>query len=126
MAAGGLCCVRLRGGRCAIAVASRWILTTGTAASLLEAAVLPPRDVLNTFVTSPSRPTGPDAVMKTFSKILTEDHTVEDGRARLLHKLAKKTPAQDSPRRRRRATLTEALRQRTLPPPTTITPLGGA
>ncbi|MFJ8546683.1 helix-turn-helix domain-containing protein [Streptomyces sp. NPDC093586] len=172
--------LHLRAGRPApnaIAVASRWVLTTGTVASLLEATVLPPRDVLHTFVqllggdtdhfnqlldnahheaehdtalqqpptpavdhpspttaaehrtapqpaSRPSCPAGPDAVMKTFSKVLTEDHTVEDGRARLLHKLAKKTPAQDSPRRRR-ATLTEALRQRTLPP-TTVTPLGKA
>ncbi|MEU9352391.1 helix-turn-helix transcriptional regulator [Streptomyces griseoloalbus] len=172
--------LHLRAGRpapSAIAVASRWVLTTGTVASLLEATVLPPRDVLHTFVQllggntehfsqlldnahqeaerdtalrqpptpaaalpspttvgekhtapqpapKPIRPTGPDAVMRTFSKVLTEGHTVEDGRARLLHKLAKKTPAQDSHRRRRRATLTEALRQRTLPP-TAFTPLGG-
>ncbi|MDL5206358.1 helix-turn-helix transcriptional regulator [Streptomyces sp. ALI-76-A] len=34
-------------------------------------------------------PVGADAVMKTFSKVVTEDRTVEDGRARLLHKHAK-------------------------------------
>ncbi|WP_158786569.1 helix-turn-helix domain-containing protein [Streptomyces sp. NRRL F-5065] len=173
--------LHLRAGRPApsdIAVASRWLLTTGTVASLLEATVLPPRDVLHTFVQllggdtdhfsqlldnahhetdrdtaplqppapaadlpsptaaedhvtpqpvpRPSCPTGPDAMMRAFSKILTENHTVEDGRARLLHKLAKKTPAQDSHHhRRRRTSLTEALRQRALPP-TVITPLGGA
>lgn len=170
--------LHLRAGRPApnaIAVASRWVLTTGTVASLLEATVLPPRDVLHTFVqllggdtehfsqlldnahheaerdttllqppttaadlpsptptapeehTAPQpapKPTGPDAVMKTFSKVLTEDHTIEDGRARLLHKLSKKTPAQDS-RHRRRIALAEALRQRTLPP-TAFTPLSGA
>ncbi|WP_406226989.1 helix-turn-helix domain-containing protein [Streptomyces anthocyanicus] len=157
-----------------VAVASRWVLTAGTIASLLEAIVLPPPDVLNAFVQvlggdtdhfhqlledaqhetpqhttpqppppphpaaarterptpptpdrTPSRPGGPDAVMKAFSKVLTEDHTVEDGRARLLHKLAKKNPASAPHRRRPLTTLAEALRQRTLPP-ATITPLGGA
>ncbi|WP_435596574.1 helix-turn-helix domain-containing protein [Streptomyces albogriseolus] len=167
--------LHLRAGRpapSAIAVASRWVLTTNTVASLLEANVLPPHDVLHTFVqllggdtdhftqlldnahqeaerdTTPAAnllspttaaeqhttaqpapkpicPTGPDAVMRTFSKVLTEDHTVEDGRARLLHKSTKKPTEQDTHRRLRRATLTEALRQRTLLP-TAITPIGKA
>ncbi|MEU2930725.1 hypothetical protein ABZ636_37785 [Streptomyces sp. NPDC007251] len=69
-------------------------------------------------------PTGADAVMKTFSKILTEDHTVEDGRARLLHKLAKQNPETAHTRRRPMTAITEALRQRKLPPATTITPSG--
>jgi hypothetical protein len=44
-----------------------------------------------------THPAGADAVMKTFSKVLTEDHTVEDGRARLLHKHAEQ---QTTPLRR--------------------------
>ncbi|MFG2885752.1 helix-turn-helix domain-containing protein [Streptomyces sp. NPDC048297] len=157
-----------------IAVASRWALTAGTVASLIESAVLPPRHVLQAFVrllggdidhftqlldnahheathgaaimrpdsrpetdpapaplrpehtTAPPSPghTGPDAVMKTFSKVLTEDHTVEDGRARLLLKLARQTPATGRARRPMTA-LAEVLRQRTLPPAPAITPLRG-
>jgi transcriptional regulator with XRE-family HTH domain len=161
-----------------VAVASRWVLTAGAVASLLEAAVLPPPEVLHTFVQllggdtdhfhqllhdahhettpttalqsppardpadSPSTFTpedtataqpiapgpdgiaGPDAVMKTFSKVLTEDRTVEDGRARLLHKHAKQHPA-GAHRRRTLTTLTEALRHRAPLQPATITPLGG-
>ncbi|MER7496458.1 helix-turn-helix transcriptional regulator [Streptomyces pharetrae] len=154
-----------------MAVASRWVLTASAIASLLEGTVLPPRDVLQTFVRllggdvdhfgrlldnahheatcgpsflspaaqpppsrtpahetapppgpAPSHPTGPDAVMKTFSKVLTEDHTLEDGRARLLHKHARHATRTDHDRRR---SLTDALRQRTLPPLPAITPLGG-
>ncbi|MEU3901792.1 helix-turn-helix transcriptional regulator [Streptomyces sp. NPDC045251] len=164
-----------------VAVASRWVLTAGAVASLLEATVLPPPEVLRTFVqllggdsdhfhqllhdahhetapgtasqpppapfpakpsptqTTPADDTttptftpgfngiaGPDAVMKTFSKILTEDHTVEDGRARLLHKHAKQTLPTGTHRHRTLTAITEALRHRTLPQPTAITPLGGA
>ncbi|MEV8597622.1 helix-turn-helix transcriptional regulator [Streptomyces sp. NPDC052012] len=154
-----------------IAVASRWALTAGAVASLLEATVLPPRGVLHTFVRllggdirhfdqlldnahheaaqdpahlqpparrdhtlslerTPAPParsytSGPDTVLNTFSKILTEDHTVEDGRARLLHKRAEDPHPTDSQRRRPLTTLTDALRQRTPAPPATITPLGG-
>ncbi|MGV9567887.1 hypothetical protein [Streptomyces sp. NPDC003480] len=72
----------------------------------------------------PSR-TGPDAVMKTFSKVLTEDHTVEDGRARLLHKLAEQNPRKGHNRCRPTTDITKALRQRKPPPATTITPLTG-
>ncbi|WP_328980672.1 helix-turn-helix transcriptional regulator [Streptomyces canus] len=49
-------------------------------------------------------PVGADAVIKTFSKVLTEDDTVEDGRARLLrkhaaqHLPAARTPARPRPR----------------------------
>ncbi|MFC8349569.1 hypothetical protein [Streptomyces sp. NPDC057280] len=165
--------LHLRAGRPSpadIAVASRWVLTVGNVASILETNVLPPRPVLHTFVqilggdtdhfdqllndahntpllqpeTSPGlspsehgalpapapastgASTGPDAMMKTFSKVLTEDRTVEDGRARLLQKLAK-APEADHHRRRPLASLTHALRQRAaLTPPAAITPLGGA
>ncbi|MFF9025744.1 helix-turn-helix domain-containing protein [Streptomyces eurythermus] len=158
-----------------VAVASRWVLTASTVASLLEGTVLPPRDVLEKFVNllggdidhfnrlldnalhetprrtatllmtnsyadavtaathsqqgitpPPACPTGPDTVMDTFSKVLTEDHTVEDGRARLLHKLAEENPQADHERCRPMAAIAAALRQRRLPPATTITPLGGA
>ncbi|MFC7994479.1 helix-turn-helix domain-containing protein [Streptomyces pilosus] len=156
--------LHLRAGRPSpsdIAVASRWILTAEAVASLLEASVLPPHEVLQTFVRllggdpdhfsrlldnahheatrdtallqpptpppapRPHRTPGPDAMIKTFSKALTEDHTVEDGRARLLHKLAEKTPTTNRHHHRTLATLTETLRQRRLLPPTTITPLKG-
>ncbi|MEW2051392.1 helix-turn-helix transcriptional regulator [Streptomyces sp. NPDC005476] len=133
--------LHLRAGRPApndIAVASRWLLSAGAVASVLEATVLPHQSILETFVrvlggdtdhfnklldnaraeaqeaawlqpttrpsattalarpTSPqpsttphtTHPAGADAVMKTFSKVLTEHHTVEDGRARLLDKRA--------------------------------------
>ncbi|MFH8939470.1 helix-turn-helix domain-containing protein [Streptomyces griseosporeus] len=166
--------LHLRAGRPApsdIAVASRWLLTAGTIASLLECTVLPPRDLLQNFVLllggdvdhftqllddahreatrgthllqapappdptpslprhapqappahAPRQPAGPDSVMKTFSKVLTEERTVEDGRARLLHKLAEESPHADSDRRRP-VTLTDALRQRRRPP-ASITPL---
>ncbi|GAB7111104.1 hypothetical protein JCM4814A_94230 [Streptomyces phaeofaciens JCM 4814] len=157
--------LHLRAGRPApndVAVASRWLLSTGTVASILEATVLPPQDVLETFVrilggdvrrfsqlldnaraeatphparrqpptrppsapasarpdhpgthqpgqdTHPAQPVGADAVMKTFSKVLTEDRTVEDGRARLLHKLARQhdtpPPPPSTPRHRRHGT----------------------
>ncbi|MDH6522549.1 transcriptional regulator with XRE-family HTH domain [Streptomyces sp. SAI-135] len=49
-------------------------------------------------------PVGADAVIKTFSKVLTEDQTVEDGRARLLRKHATQrataagTPTRPRPR----------------------------
>ncbi|MER6562115.1 helix-turn-helix transcriptional regulator [Streptomyces sp. NPDC001027] len=142
--------LHLRAGRPApndIAVASRWLLSTGAVASVLEATVLPHQTILETFVrvlggdidhfnqlldharaeaeetawlqptarpsaitalarptppqpsTDPptTRPAGADAVMRTFSKVLTEDHTVEDGRARLLHKHAEQ---QTTPLRR--------------------------
>lgn len=172
--------LHLRAGRPApsdIAVASRWVLTAGTVASLLEGTVLPPRDVLENFVSllggdvnhfnrllekaqyeaahgadllqsaprpaasaspGPPRPwlgaqpppatpdpapAGPDAVMKTFSKVLMEDGTMEDGRARLLHKLAKQTPIRDRDRRQPLAAIADSLRQRRLPP-ATIAPLG--
>ncbi|MGW0771784.1 helix-turn-helix domain-containing protein [Streptomyces sp. NPDC002676] len=170
--------LHLRAGRPApsdIAVASRWVLTAGTVASLIEGTVIPPRHVLQKFVRllggdvdhfaqlldsahheattgaaimqpaphpetaptpAPAQPehtmpppaptnTGPDAVMKTFSKVLTEDRTVEDGRARLLHKLAKQNPETGRARCRPMTAITEALRQRKLPPAPTITPLGG-
>ncbi|WP_254402637.1 AAA domain-containing protein [Streptomyces sp. AC555_RSS877] len=65
-------------------------------------------------------PVGADAVMKTFSKVLTEEHTVEDGRARLLHKHAEQqgTPAQPAERTRPRplTAITEALRHHALAP----------
>ncbi|MEV5085947.1 helix-turn-helix transcriptional regulator [Streptomyces sp. NPDC056159] len=67
--------------------------------------------------------TSPDAVMKTFSKVLTEDKTMEDGRARLLHKLAEQRPVARqaaSSRSRRITAITDALRRRALP---VITPL---
>ncbi|WP_217236260.1 helix-turn-helix transcriptional regulator [Streptomyces sp. AC555_RSS877] len=71
-------------------------------------------------------PVGADAVMTTFSKVLTEDRTVEDGRARLLHKHAKQhsTPAQPAERTRPRplTAITEALRHHT-PAPVALTPL---
>ncbi|MFJ2399595.1 helix-turn-helix domain-containing protein [Streptomyces sp. NPDC087843] len=62
------------------------------------------------------QPAGADAVMKTFSKVLTEDQTVEDGRARLLQKLAKQQtqplrPA-DAARRRTLTAVADALRHR--------------
>lgn len=96
----------------------------------LMADLLPPTTAAEQHTTAqpapkPICPTGPDAVMRTSSKVLTEDHTVEDGRARLLHKSTKKPTVQDTHRRLRRATLTEALRQRTLLP-TAITPIGKA
>jgi transcriptional regulator with XRE-family HTH domain len=159
-----------------VAVASRWVLTAGTVASLLEATVLPPPDVLHTFVqllggdtdhfhqllhdahheTVPQPPptcltatpatttalarrttaqpitpgpdgiAGPDAVMKTFSTVLTEGRTVEDGRARLLDKHAQQTHPTSPHRRRTLTAITKALRHRTLLPTATITPLGGA
>ncbi|MFC7812702.1 helix-turn-helix domain-containing protein [Streptomyces olivaceus] len=163
--------LHLRAGRPApgdIAVASRWVLSAGAVASLIDSAVLPPLDVLRTFVkllggdpdyfgrllnnacretSGPARsqppnspsPTGsarqhtavpptsqtrqdtfagPDAVMKAFSKVLTEDHPAEDGRARLLTKLATTPPTP----RRPLSTATDTLRQRLFPSP--ITPLG--
>jgi transcriptional regulator with XRE-family HTH domain len=73
-----------------------------------------------------AHPVGADAVMKTFSKVLTEDRTVEDGRARLLRKRAKQrsTPAQPADRTRPRplTAITEALRQHTHAP-AALTPL---
>ncbi|MEU0250458.1 helix-turn-helix transcriptional regulator [Streptomyces sp. NPDC006235] len=63
-----------------------------------------------------NRLTGPDAVMKTFSKVLTEDRTVEDGRARLLHKQARRATPTDRARRRPVTSIAEVLRQRKLPP----------
>ncbi|MET9125055.1 helix-turn-helix transcriptional regulator [Streptomyces sp. NPDC004528] len=76
--------------------------------------------------TRDAQPAGADAVMKTFSKVLTEDQTVEDGRARLLQKLAKQQtkpvrPA-DAARRRTLTAVADALRHRT-PAPPGITPL---
>ncbi|GGZ21738.1 hypothetical protein GCM10010300_76810 [Streptomyces olivaceoviridis] len=167
--------LHLRAGRPApndIAVASRWVLTAGTVASLLEGTVLPPHDVLQSFVRllggdvdhfarllddahheathgtvvlpTPrqrttdvvtatthletglaSPPAGPDTVMKAFSKVLTEERTIEDGRARLLDKLAEQNPQTDRERWRPMTAITAALRQRKLPPATAITPLGG-
>ncbi|MFC8412650.1 helix-turn-helix domain-containing protein [Streptomyces coelicoflavus] len=160
-----------------VAVASRWVLTAGTVASLLDATVLPPPGVLHTFVQllggdtdhfhqllhaaqheaapdtalqppptcpaamptavttpadgaiaqpitpAPNSIAGPDAVMKTFSEVLTEDRTVEDGRARLLHKHAQQTHPTSPHRRLTLSAITQALRHRTLLPPATITPL---
>ncbi|MEU0060457.1 helix-turn-helix transcriptional regulator [Streptomyces sp. NPDC006334] len=161
--------LHLRAGRPAphdIAVASRWLLSAGAAASVLEATVLPHPSILETFVrvlggdidhfnkllnnaraeaeettwlqpsarpsattalarpTSPppttdphtTQPAGADAVMRTFSKILTEDHTVEDGRARLLDKRAEQ---QTTPQRRAAGT-----RPRPLTPIPTPAPAG--
>ncbi|MFF2386327.1 helix-turn-helix domain-containing protein [Streptomyces sp. NPDC058108] len=76
--------------------------------------------------TRDDQPAGADAVMKTFSKVLTEDQTVEDGRARLLQKLARQQtkpvrPA-DTARRRTLTAVADALRHRT-PAPPGITPL---
>ncbi|MGA5318774.1 hypothetical protein ACPCTK_32420 [Streptomyces pseudogriseolus] len=126
--------LHLRAGRPApsgVAVASRWLLSAGAVASILEATILPHPDVLEAFVRvlggdvdhfqqllndarseategttllhcgpdphpeqdQDAHPTGPDAVMKTFSKVFLEERTVEDGRARLLHKLAKQQPS---------------------------------
>jgi transcriptional regulator with XRE-family HTH domain len=117
--------LHLRAGRPApsdVAVASRWLLSAGAVASILEATALPHPDVLEAFVLvlggdtdhfrqllddarreategatflhpdpdPDPQPTGPDAVMTTFSKVFLEERTVEDGRARLLHKLAKR------------------------------------
>ena len=50
--------------------------------------------------------------MKTFSKVLTEDRTVEDGRARLLHKFAKQhvTPVRQKDGARPRPLTAIALR----------------
>jgi transcriptional regulator with XRE-family HTH domain len=163
--------LHLRAGRPAphdVAVASRWVLSAGAVASLLEADVLPHHDILKTFVRllggdvghfrrlldaareearqsaglqpsarpepppSPGTahagiprpdhpphvpdPTGPDAVMRTFSRVLTEDRTVEDGRARLLHKLAEQQTAStrqtDTGRPRTLAAIAEVLRIR--------------
>jgi transcriptional regulator with XRE-family HTH domain len=144
--------LHLRAGRPApsdVAVASRWLLSAGAVASILEATVLPHPDVLEAFVrvlggdvdhfrqllddarreategatflhpdpdTDP-QPTGPDAVMTTFSKVFLEERTVEDGRARLLHKLAK----QQAPARQRAdaqprplTAMVDALRHRSL------------
>lgn len=164
--------LHVRAGRPApsdIAVASRWLFTAGTVASLLEGTVLPPRDLLQNFVlllggdvdhftqllddarreaarstpllhtpappeqppaprlhgsvppTRPHRTPGPDTVMKTFSKVLTEESAVEDGRARLLHKHAEEGTRPNNDRRP--TALTDALRQRRRLP-TSITPLG--
>ncbi|GAB2897871.1 hypothetical protein GCM10027074_76320 [Streptomyces deserti] len=170
--------LHLRAGRPApndVAVASRWLLSAGAVASILEATVLPHRDVLETFVrvlggdvdhfkqllddahreaasgaflqpsprsashaatavpTGPStaaesgtdpHPIGPDAVMKTFSKVLLEERPVEDGRARLLHKLAEQqVPARltDGDQPRPLTATVEALRHR--PPAHHISPL---
>ncbi|MEV1069392.1 helix-turn-helix transcriptional regulator [Streptomyces sp. NPDC050263] len=159
--------LHLRAGRPApndVAVASRWLLSAGAVASVLEATILPHQSILETFVrllggdvehfnhllddaraeaaeetgwlpptarpsaaaalaehTAPQptpdpHPAGADAVMKTFSKVLTEDHTVEDGRARLLRKLAEQ---QTSPARR-----AGAARPRPLSAPPAPTPSG--
>ncbi|MFJ3106531.1 helix-turn-helix domain-containing protein [Streptomyces sp. NPDC086835] len=74
-----------------------------------------------------AHPAGADAVMKTFSKVLTEDQTVEDGRARLLHKHAEQqvTPTRptDSGRPRSLTAIAEALRNRALAPSPLITSL---
>ncbi|GGV80699.1 helix-turn-helix domain-containing protein [Streptomyces thermoviolaceus] len=164
--------LHVRAGRPApsdIAVASRWLFTAGTVASLLECTILPPRDLLQNLVLllggdvdhftqllddarreaarsnplirepapprhpptprlpstlPPARPHqthGPDTVMKTFSRILTEGSAVEDGRARLLHKRAEEGTHPDNDRRP--AALTGALRQRRRLP-ASITPLG--
>ncbi|MGW6958771.1 helix-turn-helix domain-containing protein [Streptomyces chartreusis] len=170
--------LHLRAGRPApsdVAVASRWVLSAGAVASVLEATVLPLPAVLATFVrvlggdgdhfkqlledarheaaeglallqssTAPAaggqssicppdgdphdvRSTGADAVMKTFSKVLTEDQTVEDGRARLLHKLAEQhvAPARhaNGVRTRPHSAIADALRYRARPPAHSITPL---
>ncbi|MGW1364884.1 helix-turn-helix domain-containing protein [Streptomyces chartreusis] len=168
--------LHLRAGRPApsdVAVASRWLLSAGAVASILETTVLPHPDVLGAFVrvlggdvdhftqllvdarhetaegvallqcptaaeasrtqgaagshgaqASSAHSSGADAVMKTFSKVLTEDHTVEDGRARLLHKLAIQhiSPARrtDKPRS---LTSTDTLRRRALPPAQGISPI---
>ncbi|MFD8050161.1 helix-turn-helix domain-containing protein [Streptomyces chartreusis] len=168
--------LHLRAGRPApsdVAVASRWLLSAGAVASVLETTVLPHPEVLGAFVRvlggdvghftqlldearheaaegvallqspttagAPGRqdaPTahgtrapgahsiGADAVMRTFSKVLTEDRTVEDGRARLLHKLAVQhvSPARraDGPRPLPGA---DALRRRALPPVHGIPPI---
>jgi hypothetical protein len=54
--------------------------------------------------------------MRTFSRVLTEDRTVEDGRARLLHKLAEQQTAStrqtDTGRPRTLAAIAEVLRIR--------------
>ncbi|MFI6376542.1 hypothetical protein [Streptomyces sp. NPDC050546] len=163
--------LHLHAGRLApsdVAVASRWLLSAGAVASLLEASLLPHPHVLEAFVrvlggdadhfkqlldharreatggaaylqpalfqnTSPTtdpaadstgpsdppptdaqpHPVGPDAVMKTFSKVFLEERTVEDGRARLLHKLAgQQAPARvtNSTQPRPLAAIVEALR----------------
>jgi transcriptional regulator with XRE-family HTH domain len=74
-----------------------------------------------------AHPTGADAVMETFSKVLAEDHTVEDGLARLLHKRAEQhiPPAHRADRIRSGplTAITETLRHRALAP---ISPLRGA
>ncbi|MER7978307.1 helix-turn-helix transcriptional regulator [Streptomyces sp. NPDC095817] len=154
--------LHVRAGRPApndISVASRWVLSTGAVASLLDTAVLPHHAVLETFVRvlggdtdhfrqlladaradaarqqpfthRPAQPppappgAGADAVIKTFSKVLTEDRTVEDGRARLLQKLAKQTqPEHPADSTRPRRTFSEALRHRPRIPAPAITPLG--
>ncbi|MGV9351247.1 helix-turn-helix domain-containing protein [Streptomyces spiralis] len=71
--------------------------------------------------------TSPDAVIKAFSKVLTEDRTVEDGRARLLHKRAKQgtLARQAAPSRAWPITaIADALRHRAaLPPTPVISPL---
>ncbi|MFE4824788.1 helix-turn-helix domain-containing protein [Streptomyces sp. NPDC056704] len=178
--------LHLRAGRPApndVAVASRWMLSASAVASILEATLLPPSPVLESFVrilggdvdhfsrlldnarteaahksarlqpsphptphpspavalaeqtcarqpdTDPRNapPVGADVVMKTFSKVLTEDRTVEDGRARLLHKFAKQhvTPVRqkDGARPRPLTAIAEALRHRTLAPTPAISPL---
>ncbi|WP_371103196.1 helix-turn-helix domain-containing protein, partial [Streptomyces sp. PU_AKi4] len=74
--------LHLRAGRPApsdIAVASRWILTAETVASLLEASVLPPHDVLQTFV----RLLGGDP--DHFSRLLDNAHHKATRDTALLH-----------------------------------------
>lgn len=146
--------LHLRAGRPApsdVAVASRWLLSAGAVASILEATVMPPPDVLEAFVRvlggdvdhfrqllddarreatdgatflhpSPDpdpdpQPTGPDAVMTTFSKVFLEERPVEDGRARLLHKLAKQqAPTRQTAEAQPRplTAMVDALRHRSL------------
>ncbi|MFE1290849.1 helix-turn-helix domain-containing protein [Streptomyces sp. NPDC058751] len=73
----------------------------------------------------PTPAAGADAVIKAFSKVLTEDQPVEDGRARLLLKLARRQTSQSRPtsgtRTRTLTALTDALRHRS--PAPAITPL---
>ncbi|MFF2937607.1 hypothetical protein [Streptomyces mirabilis] len=73
-----------------------------------------------------AHPVGADVVMKTFSKVLTEDRTVEDGRTRLLQQLAKQhvTPARqkDGARPRPLTAIAEALGHRALAPTLAISP----
>ncbi|WP_190201666.1 helix-turn-helix domain-containing protein [Streptomyces djakartensis] len=66
-------------------------------------------------------PTGPDAVMETFSEVLLEEQTVEDGRARLLAKQQAHARPPGGHQPRLPTTTVEALRHR--PPTHHILPL---